>query len=303
MLRKHQQEINEALYSHKNNHMVLHSAIAHELDGIFLMFGLRACMRINQYMNKKYFESKNERMKVLRAHVQAKGLESLLVPLIAAVIHTSTTQTIQQVVGYLQGYLPHTGGFSRAVTAGELIALCAHPTSLYTIERHQAAPSTVKVDVWKQLYAKLMGSFSWINDTCFNPPLVAKPLEVKDNYHCGYHTISEPLILGKFTMHEGKQNYKAINCLNEIEWILDPDVLAEPEVPSKPFKSMTHRKQFIDMVAASQFIYNLLGSKPFYLGWQYDSRGRMYSHGYHVNFQAAEYKKACLSFNRFEVLT
>ena len=45
------------------------------------------------------------------------------------------------------------------------------------------------------------------------------------------------------------------------------------------------------------------GLNPFYFCWQNDSRGRIYSHGYHVNFQAAEYKKACLSFNKFEVLT
>ena len=57
------------------------------------------------------------------------------------------------------------------------------------------------------------------------------------------------------------------------------------------------------MVRESQFGYDMLGDDPFWLAWQYDCRGRIYSHGYHVNFQAAEYKKALLNFNHYEELT
>ena len=46
-----------------------------------------------------------------------------------------------------------------------------------------------------------------------------------------------------------------------------------------------------------------LGSKPFYFKWAYDKRGRVYSKGYHINIQANEYHKACLSFSKSVELT
>jgi hypothetical protein len=200
--------------------------------------------------------------------------------------------------------MPHENAFARARTAAELIALCAQDTGLYAVERHGSGePATIKVNHWPLIDKHLLSAFSWINDTCFNPPMVEPPKKVSNNIQCGYHTINEPLILGSLTMHTLPQNYKAINILNKIEWILDQDVLAEPEVPSKPHKNKLCREQFTAMVQASKFIYGLLADAPFYFGWQYDSRGRSYSHGYHVNLQAAEYKKACLSFNKYEVLT
>ncbi|WP_219811313.1 DNA-directed RNA polymerase, partial [Campylobacter concisus] len=46
-----------------------------------------------------------------------------------------------------------------------------------------------------------------------------------------------------------------------------------------------------------------LGSKPFYFKWAYDKRGRVYSKGYHIQIQASEYHKACLSFSKSVDLT
>jgi hypothetical protein len=147
------------------------------------------------------------------------------------------------------------------------------------------------------------GTYEWINDTLFNPPLIEPPLTVKDNYHCGYHTISEPLILGNMTMHDQPQDYEAINILNKIAWVLDEEVLKEPEVPSKPITDPLEHQTFSDMANDSQFVYRILADRPFWIAWQYDTRGRMYSHGYHVNFQSFEYKKALLSFNKYEYLS
>lgn len=46
-----------------------------------------------------------------------------------------------------------------------------------------------------------------------------------------------------------------------------------------------------------------LANKPFYFRWAYDKRGRVYSKGYHINIQANEYHKACLSFSKSIELT
>jgi hypothetical protein len=299
------QEVIEALYSQKNINTVLKSAIEYELDKSLLNWALVAHLKLAFWIRTKpAYESKVKRWEVIRDQIRRDGLDTLVIAIAAAVLHTRNKQTIQQCVGYLQAHLDHEDSFARATTAGELLALCESDTGLYKIKRYGSGKSTmVEVNHWDVMDSSLMECFSWINDTCFNPPMVEAPKEITDNYHCGYHTLNEPFILGTLTMHNEKQNYKPNNILNQIEWVLDPHVLAEPETPSKPLETGEQLVQFNKMVQDSQFVYDLLGSDPFFLCWQDDSRGRLYSHGYHVNFQAAEYKKACLSFNKYEVLT
>lgn len=298
------QETMEALYSQRNIHTVLHEAIRHELDKFLLNWALIAFVRIPDWLDGDYYKSKNKRLALLKAELDAPKLETLVVAIAASVIHTHTEQTIQQCTGYLAAFLPHEDAFDRAKTAAELLGLCASANGLYSIERHgSGSPATIKVNHWALIDKRLLSAFNWINDTCFNPPMVEAPEKVSNNIQCGYKSLNEPLILGSLTMHAERQNYQAVNMLNEIEWLMDVDVLAEPEVPSKPCTSKDQHMQFSAMVQSSKFIYNLLADEPFWFCWQYDSRGRMYSHGYHVNLQAAEYKKASLSFNRYEVLT
>lgn len=52
-----------------------------------------------------------------------------------------------------------------------------------------------------------------------------------------------------------------------------------------------------------EIVKSELGSKSFYFKWAYDKRGRVYSKGYHINIQANEYHKACLSFSKAVELT
>jgi DNA-directed RNA polymerase len=84
---------------------------------------------------------------------------------------------------------------------------------------------------------------------------------------------------------------------------LDPDVLAEPEMPGKPLVDPQAHQQFLHMAQQSRTLYQYFKDRVFWLAWQADSRGRYYSHGYHINLQAQEYKKALLSFNKEEYLT
>lgn len=303
-MNKLDQETIEALYSQRNIHSVLHETIKYELSGILINWAILAYSKIPEWLEGEYYDSKNKRIKILKKEIEEYGLETIVVAIIAAVLHTHSTQTIQQCTGYLQAFLPHKCAFDRAKTAAELLALCSRSSGLYTIEKHgSGSPATIKVNHWKSIDKKLLSSFKWINDTCFNPPMIEPPKSVSNNIQCGYKTLNEPLILGTLTMHHEKQNYQTINMLNKIEWVLDQAVLAESEVPSKPLKTKEQQQQFNAMLQSSKFIYNMLDDDPFWFCWQFDSRGRLYSHGYHVNLQAAEYKKACLSFNQYEKLT
>ena len=291
----------EALYSHRGNHTMLHESIRAEFDDFMFEWALQAAIRIDQWLMGSYYQSKQDRLAVLANHLSWYGMDAVLVPLMATLIHSRTNQTIQQAVGYLANHMPHEDPFSAALTASEILALCQ--AGFYTIERHENSPATIRVHYWDLIERRLLSVFDWINDTTFNLPLIEPPIPVKDNRHCGYHTLEEPLILGRYTEHDYKQDYENINILNGIEWVLDAEVLQEPERPSKPIETAQQHQQFMDMAAASQQIYPMFKDRVFWFAWQYDSRGRSYSHGYHINFQSSEYKKALLNFNRYEVLT
>lgn len=293
----------EALYSQRNNHSTLHNEIRSQLETTFAPVALQLFLKIDQYLAGDYYESKNARIAELKA-AGPEQVEKWIVAIIAAVIHTRQTQTIQQVVGYLANHMPHENPFAQAVTAGELLALGTKPGGLYEIERHGSGqPATIKVNHWEFLDRNLLCAFDWINDTHFNPPLIEPPKEVQNNQSCGYHSINEPCILGRYTMHDDRINLDTINQLNAIEWVLDHHVLAEPEVPGKPLADPQAHLQFVHMAQQSRKLYQFYRDRVFWLAWQADSRGRYYSHGYHINLQAQEYKKALLNFNRKEKLT
>jgi hypothetical protein len=301
---RYTQRMVENLYSQRNIRSVLHDSIEEQLDKLLLNWAIRAFVKIPEYINGDYYDSKNTRMDILREQISNEGLDNLVVAIVAAVIHTHKPQTIQQCVGYLQGYLKHEDQFDRVKTAAELLAVCGSENGLFNIVRRGSGYSTmVMVNYWPIIDNVMLDKFDWINDTLFNPPLLERPKKVVDNKNCGYHTFNEPLILGSHTQHDKHQDYASINILNGIPWILDQAVLAEPEKSPAELNSPEKQRQFVEHIQQSQCVYNLLGTRPFFLTWQSDSRGRIYSHGYHVNFQSHEYKKAMLSFNQYEVLT
>jgi len=60
---------------------------------------------------------------------------------------------------------------------------------------------------------------------------------------------------------------------------------------------------FIQHVNQARRLYTMLGKEAFRMAWQYCSRGRIYSHGYHVNLQSYQRKKVQMSFDHYEVAT
>lgn len=294
----------EKLYSQRNIRTVLHDSIKEQLNGILLNWTIKAFFKLDDYLAGNYHPSKNTRIEILKKQIAKKGMEEIIIAIISAVIYTHKKQTLQQCVGYLQSFLKHDNQFDRVKTAGELLALCGSDKGLYSINRKGSGNAImINVNYWPAIDRAMLDQFDWINDTLFNPPLIEPPKQVKDNSNCGYHTFNEPLILGTLTQHTKHQDYDTINILNRIPWVLDENVLAEPEKSPAKLDSPEKQRDFVQFVQQSQCVYDLLKTKPFFLAWQYDSRGRFYSHGYHVNFQSYEYKKAMLSFNYFEVLT
>ena len=301
----------EAQFSQRNIHDVLHRSISYHFDRTFDTWLLRAYCQVNEYLDKtyetatgKYWTTKNDRIALLRKHLETNSLDDILIALFAACIRTKRDQTIQCVIGYLQSHMPGDDHFSRAQTAGELIAVCSGEGRLFSIERpvNDEAP-IVQVNNWAVIDQLFIDEFEFIDDTFYNPPLVEAIKPIKNNRNCGYQTFNEPVILGKHTMHDDNLNYKALDALNSIPWVLDQEVLATPERPPNKMTDQQEITNFIQHVNQARRLYTMLGKKAFRMAWNYCSRGRIYSHGHHVNLQSYEYKKVMLSFDHYEVAT
>jgi hypothetical protein len=259
-----------------------------------------------------YYDSKNQMLLNLKRAFNRVGFDNLATHLAAIVLRDPEPQTLQQVTGAMAYKMPEDAfespdemyraafwfvGMGSATPIGRKHV--TPPWMLYGIYRRKREMSQVKVpeSVRKQVLEILQaeGLPEQINNTFTTPPFVQPPLPVTNRHNCGYYTFSIPLISGKYTQHDGHVNTKVINVLNGIQWVLDKDVLAEPEVV--PLK--IHDPH---MLSYSKFLYNLYADRIFWLNWRFDSRGRMVQNGYHIHFQSYHYKKMALSFNKYEYL-
>lgn len=300
----------ETLTSKRNTRAILQRAIAQELDEVLLDWALQAFIKLPDWLDhpwqegQKPYRSKQDRVSILKAWLLDYGMmENLILDIAYAVLHQFEDTTLQAAIGTLATTLPYEDPFEAATMAGSLIALlqCDKGKGLYTLDNRsqERKMSMVVVNHWPDLAPAFAGAYAWINDTQFNLPLIEPPRKVKTNDSCGYHSIREPLLLGDFTQHDSPLNHEAINVLNAIEWSLDHFILNTPPVlpDNLDDKTADSLKEGIKVA------HSYLKHRPFHLAWQYDSRGRLYSHGYHVNLQSFEWIKATLNLYRAERLT
>ena len=125
------------------------------------------------------------------------------------------------------------------------------------------------------------------------PPMKSRPLKWTNNTNGGWLWESKHLVLGnQFTKHDKPLAYDAINKLQSVAWEID----ANTYLFEKESNRAINRQQFLSVID------DYLG-KHFYFVWRYDSRGRSYSSGYHLNLQTNEYGKALLSLHKKELIT
>lgn len=295
----------EAFFSQNNVHRHFRDRIIQEFDGVLSNWALGAFVRMDVFLRGKYYDSKQLRLQELKDYIADQGLDKLIANILVAVLRANKDQSLQQVVGYLAPHMPHEDEWQRIRTAAELIAIgtSGKANALYCITRDEEQKPQVKVNHWDFVRDFAGELYEYIDTLMFNPPLVEQPLVVDNNRNCGYHTFQEPLLLGSHTQHDLPLDYACINTLNGIRWVLDDDVLNEPEIPPSKQDTLGKVMDHTRLKNQSQQLYQLLQGAPFHMAWQYDSRGRIYSHGYHINLQSYEYKKALLSFEKEEFLT
>lgn len=281
------QSMIELAYSRANIPVWLRHALKEDNNRVRL-FIERAVVLLDEWKEKPEYESKMKR-KACLAEVDNR---ELAIQVAAAVLGTRTNPTMQQAAGLLAGGIPHEDPWDRVRIAGYLIGLL-HGQGLYSILRNGAGEyATI------ERYVEL--DQFWLNETAFNLPMVCRPMKVVRNTACGYVTFSEPVLLGgKLKQHGGKLSLDVLNILNQQQLQLDEVAISREEaVPDE----LEDKEAFVREKEAAQAVYRFLIQKGnrFYLVWQFDSRGRMYCHGYQVNIQGNDWKRAAVSLTKKE---
>jgi len=106
-----------------------------------------------------------------------------------------------------------------------------------------------------------------------------------------------------FARRDVEQNIHYLNTIQKVKYKLNKDMLRFKEVANKVLTDGKSQKQFAKHVEETKAICKDYKDAGFYFKWKYDSRGRSYPNGYHINGQGSEYKKAMLNFAHEEKLT
>lgn len=98
--------------------------------------------------------------------------------------------------------------------------------------------------------------------------------------------------------HENTLNMSVLSILGSVGYRLTPIATMTEDKPDG-----VRQEDWQNYLEQCEIVKAELGSKPFYFKWAYDKRGRVYSRGYHIQIQANEFHKACLSFSKSVDLT
>ena len=100
-------------------------------------------------------------------------------------------------------------------------------------------------------------------------------------------------------------NISVLNKFRQVPWSINEELLpflhdtlkpSEKELTATENKLRINAYKIRNQETDEVIDYLLENGNKFWFDWKYDSRGRSYSQGYHINIQANEYRKAMLEF-------
>jgi hypothetical protein len=284
----------ESVCGRSNIRRWIRNRIEQEQEYSLLTWAIGSENKLHAWLNQTFgYASKNARIDLIRDWEPRR----LSIEIATAVLHKEGDKTFREIAGYLSAVLPHEDVFDRVKTAAELLAVC-DDFGLYHIQK--GSPAKIVTG-----YALDIEVYDWIKETIPALPMLCEPAEVTDNDHCGYLSYAEPVIMNRHAQHAMPIALDVINLLNRQCWEIDPEVLAiEAECAKEPLNTKEQFENHFRMARDSQLMYGMIveNGNQFWMNHQYDSRGRIYSRGYHVNLQSTEYKKAMLNFRKRELI-
>lgn len=252
---------------------------------------------INKYMCSSYYESKHIRIN----HLRQFEITNLVSEIFSILIPLEGSHPIQSISGQLAAYLKYEDIFDGIKTAAELITLACYVDICNIVSSEMSDTGSLLV---KSNYRLENKTITYINNTKYLPPMLCEPMRVNKNNQSGYLSKNDFVILGKGNNHFEPLALDVLNIMNKVELCLDERILTETELPTSELDTNEKVINHDRMVASSKVVYEELleQGNSFYFTHKFDSRGRLYSQGYHVNYQGSPYKRASISLKQKELI-
>lgn len=296
MLTRQEQQANvEAVYSRKN----IRGLVKADVNPDHPVFK-DICLHIAKYLMDAHSYYDSKRIRVL--HLALTPIEDIALELLAVLLPIQEVSPIQSLASQLGAHFKYDNLLDGVKTGAELIAVCEQ-SGAYTIYKHTDELNETGTLSVRSNFKLDDSTASIIAKTKYLPPMLCVPNDWTNNQNGGALQGSGSCILGSMNHHNDNQSLDVLNMLQHIPWQLN-EMVDYVEKSNKALDTHDKLTQFELMKNQSTVVYNELmdGGNQFYLEWNNDSRGRMYSQGYHCHLQATQYKKAILDFYDEELI-
>ncbi|WP_395147161.1 hypothetical protein ACF3N0_00155 [Moraxella atlantae] len=278
----------------------------------------KAVKGLRKWLEVSEWESKNRR----KEYVSYLDLHSLVADII-----TATAMNCQQELPYISlASMVSIDGmdkYNSIKTVSEILAVL-EPVGFYEIIKYPSGTRMIQslIDLDQDLLNRL-------NLYCYLPPMIERPNKLYHNKSSEYKTINkDSLILGfKENHHDKSISLDILNTLNNQEYEIDTTFISnyERQFHRKELSpdEMLEEYELSDFDSYDEFIeqYNQelanfelfkeqfkallthVQDKTIYFTHKVDKRGRVYSQGYHFNYQGDSYSKACINLKKKELCT
>jgi hypothetical protein len=288
------QEINEKRYNRKHIDVKIRTSI--EASSFMQDKVAQGIELATDYMNGTYYDSKMRRV------VQLKNMDipALVMDMFVGIAYCQRPELFTSVSSQMASRLKFSDRTEAITTVAELMAVLCN-TDAFDITKDGPNASLMVVSCIPLPDELKM----FIDNSQFLPPMVCEPLELTHNYSSGYLTHNDSLILGSGNHHDGDICIDTLNIMNKVALKLDTDFLSTvEEMPTFDLDTQDKEESWAHFKKQSYHFYHLMATQgnKFYLTHKVDKRGRIYSHGYHINTQGSAFKKAMLELADAELI-
>ena len=160
-----------------------------------------------------------------------------------------------------------------------------------------------------------------LNECMYKVPMVIEPRKVRHHWNnrgSGYLLTKHDSLILKNKWHKGDLCREFLDKANSVPLNLNQDIIqlfehelnlakikAKAELSGQSsWEAMAQAEKNWDMYKEqTSLVANILKDKKFYLTHKYDSRGRCYTQGFHVNYQGDSYCKAMIELTNKEEIS
>lgn len=278
------QEMIEARYNRRHIDIYIKEDLNSNPDTLAMV--KQGVANINWWMEQETYKSKAARIEQLRK----LDIDILVMDIFVGIAYVRQPELFTSVAAKLASRLKFNDKVQAVTAVSEVLAMLCY-TGAFAITKASKYASLMLVSKLELTTS----THKFIDNAAYLPPMVCNPRTLTKNYDSGYLTHVDSLLLGKGNHHNGELCLDVLNLMNSVPLRLCTDFLSTvEEEPTFDLDTPEKVQQWHDFKEQSYKVYTLMVEQGnrFYLTHKPDKRGRIYSQGYHINYQGTSFKKA-----------